>query len=1285
MEAGDYHTCALLDDGTVACWGYNNSSFQLGQSTPNTVYSSPHLVGLPNGVAATTISSSDTHTCALLITGSITCWGSNHFGQFGAGATSSATHIPTSPFTLAGGRRAISVAVGNHNTCAISDQGDVNCWGRNNVGQLGDGTTNDFWVPTVIPVPSGSKVRQIAVGLQHVCALLENGELLCWGDNGVGKLGVGDETDRASANAVAVQTGSTVVAVATSYLSTCASLVDGTVTCWGFNHKGQLGDGSTGTRSSPVTPRAFEVGTRAAAVAAGGGHTCLLNTVGQVWCWGLNSYGQLGRGVFSDRELDLGEPVALPAPGRATAIATGIYHTCALLVDGHVSCWGLNSSGQLGVGQGSPGDRSTPSAPIALQGSGRAKAITAGGSHSCALHTDGSIACWGYNAYGQLGDGGTTNQFQTHDIIGLPGGVRAVSVDAGLDHTCALQANGDMTCWGRNGDGQLGDGTTIDKVSPVPVSATSGTHATAIEAGGVHTCALYGAGTVTCWGDNNWGQLGLDPNTFRTLTAPSGTLSLPGGHPTKAVELAVGDSHTCVLLGDGGAACWGYNGVGALGDGTTTTRFTPANVSAQPGVLLIRSLSSGFSHTCGLLGDGKLSCWGQNWNGQLGTRDRVDHTSPTYAAMPPGPAALAGVTASASVTLTWNESTSPYQPQTWEVEGSTDGTTWWPATVSAVSPSGTTVSGLTNGVPFLFRVRSVTPVGVSNTELSAYVTPAAAIPRTCEGSPDAVFPEGDGSIGNPYIVTTSAQLEAMRLLACLSQHFLQHQDIEIPEGTAWDRIGTVDAPFTGSFDGGGQTISNVSISAVTPGVGFFGALSGATIRDLTLGNVVIVAAAGSSSWDGRVGSLAGDVVGSTISGVTITNADVSATGQRVGGLIGRIRVDSAADTVVTNSQTHASVTGASGVGGLIGAISSGSTGDVTVSASFASGDVAGNQDVGGVIGYVLREAAGTVTVESSYSTSDVSAQNFAAGGLIGGINPASAGGVFVLQAYAVGSVTAPADSGGLIGHLYPNAPDRLVVTDSFWDVTTSGHATSVGGTGLSTEAMKTLQTFTDANWSIVSGSSGAAVWGQCQGQYPVLMWQFQRGVAPCPSSQNSGQNTPAPNTGTSLPVLDSGTDQGAPSAMVLPTRLQIMALPEAVLVDRSLVRGGETLVLNAGGFTEGEEFVVLIASDPQVVATVSAGSDGRLITSFMVPVDLVFGDHSVVVWPVSGMGGLRQRITVQGATEELDRSLIGTPEVLPATGGNYGVVLWLGLVLIAIGMRCMRPRWSVLRSRTPVG
>jgi len=709
LSAGPLGTCAVLDDGTVVCWGAQSYG-ELGQ-VANGFYDSPQSVLMPAGEAAVAIGTSYYHSCALLDTGAVTCWGRNTYGQFGNGTTapSVTTGSASTPVLLAGGERAVALATGYDATCAVSVGGRVNCWGYNADHRVGDGTDTDRLVPTHVALNPGLRAVEVDAGERHACALVGTGAVYCWGMNAEGEVGDGTTQPRPSPVLVTTVSASRVVALEAGSATSCALLDDGTLRCWGD--------------VTPATPHTFPTGTRVVQAASGGSHTCALNSEGLVWCWGQNLSGQLGRGTVSLRELQPADPVTLPGPGRAKAITAGTNHTCALLVDGSVSCWGSNSSGQLGVGVA--GDRSTPSDPIALQGSGRAKAISAGGSHTCALHTDGTIACWGYNLYGQLGDGGNANQFATHDVVGLPGGSTAVAVTAGLDHTCALKADGAMACWGRNGDGQLGDTTTGDRPSAVTVSVPPGTRAVAIDAGRFHTCALFGAGTVTCWGYNQWGQLGVDPTSTPQRSAPSGTLSLPGGPPTQAIDLSAGDSHTCVLLDDGTAACWGYNGNGELGDGTLTTRFAPATTAAQPYGSRIRSLSAGFTHHCAVLDDGSMSCWGQNFNGQLGTGDRIDLSSPDRGGRRTMPTALAATTSSASVVLRWTEPTSPYGPQTWDVEGSTDGVTWWPATVSVTSPLGTTVSGLTNGVAYRFRVAASTPLDSITISLVSAVTPQA--------------------------------------------------------------------------------------------------------------------------------------------------------------------------------------------------------------------------------------------------------------------------------------------------------------------------------------------------------------------------------------------------------------------------------------------------------------------------------------------------------------------------------------------------------------------------------
>jgi Alpha-tubulin suppressor and related RCC1 domain-containing proteins len=255
----------------------------------------------------------------------------------------------------------------------------------------------------------------------------------------------------------------------------------------------------------------------------------------------------------------------------------GGHHTCVLLEDGRIACWGTNGAGQLGVG-----DTTNRTTPVIVANIGttlpKAVAIALGGAHSCALLEDGRIACWGYNGYGQLGVGDTTNRY-TPVIVNDIGSTlpKAVAIAAGGGHSCALLKDGRVACWGWNNNGQLGVGDTTNRTTPVIVSSIGTTlpKAVAVAAGGWHSCALLEDGRIACWGANGVGQLGNGSTTNRTtpvIVANIGT-TLP-----KAVAVGLGLSHTCALLEDGRIACWGYNYYGQLGDGSTTNRTTPVIV-----------------------------------------------------------------------------------------------------------------------------------------------------------------------------------------------------------------------------------------------------------------------------------------------------------------------------------------------------------------------------------------------------------------------------------------------------------------------------------------------------------------------------------------------------------------------------------------------------------------------------------------------------------------------------------------------------------------------------------
>jgi alpha-tubulin suppressor-like RCC1 family protein len=360
----------------------------------------------------------------------------------------------------------------------------------------------------------------------------------------------------------------------------CALLSDGTVKCWGYNVAGQLGDGTTTTSSTPVSVSNLSGAT---AVSTGNVHTCALLTGGTVECWG--SQPALGNGTAAGLDDCGGLPCSMkPVPvvglTGATAIAAGASHTCALVSGGTVQCWGDNGSGELGDGT----QLSPQIAPVAVKGlSGTVTALSLGDSHTCALLSDSTVECWGYNYSGQLGNGtrgpdncsGYPCSRKPVAVVGLRG---VTAIAAGGSRTCALLSDGSATCWGFNDvAGELGNGTKTNSSVPVAVSNVRG--ATALAAGVYHTCALLTGGAVDCWGNNSIGAGTGQFGAFcsgATLTAPT-----PVGVPDLggAATLSAGGSDTCALTSGGKVECCGRNALGQLGNGSTATySATPVEV-----------------------------------------------------------------------------------------------------------------------------------------------------------------------------------------------------------------------------------------------------------------------------------------------------------------------------------------------------------------------------------------------------------------------------------------------------------------------------------------------------------------------------------------------------------------------------------------------------------------------------------------------------------------------------------------------------------------------------------
>ena len=347
---------------------------------------------------------------------------------------------------------------------------------------------------------------------------------------------------------------------------------------------------------------------------AGRGFTCALTTDGAAYCWGTDTNGQLGDG----------EAGGAPAPPSAVVgghtfvrLASGGDHTCGIRTDGAAYCWGANGSGQLGSDTGgNPSDT-----PIAVTGGHTWASLAANTNHTCGVRTDGAAYCWGRDVEGQLGDGSATPNTSTPGAV--IGGHTFTTLAAGFSHTCGVRTDGAAYCWGYDSEGQLGDGTS-GVFSATPVAVTGGHIFDKLSALGGHTCGVRLDGAAYCWGRDFVGQLG--DGTFGGFSATPGAVT--GGHIFASIT--GGGRQTCGVRTDGAAYCWGLDDNGQLGDGTVGT---PDN---NPTPLLVTGshtwdvLVAGDLHTCGIRTDGAAYCWGDDEAGEGGDGS-PDPGSPTPA------------------------------------------------------------------------------------------------------------------------------------------------------------------------------------------------------------------------------------------------------------------------------------------------------------------------------------------------------------------------------------------------------------------------------------------------------------------------------------------------------------------------------------------------------------------------------------------------------------------------------------------------------------------------------
>lgn len=588
------HVCVIVAGG-VKCFGAGNNG-RLGADIGAPATSTPQdVTGLGAGSSVTELAVGDAHSCAL-VAGGVKCWGLNADGQRGDGANDSGSSTPSGVIGLGAGSGVVAITAGSHHTCAVVS-GGAKCWGWNALGQLGLGSGNNTSANTpqdVAGLAAGSDVTAIAASGARTCAVVAGG-VKCWGD-GIG----GAPTDVAG---LAAGSGVTAVAVGSGHACAIAGLV---VKCWGAGGKGQLGNGHA---FDSATPQDVTLpGTWTTQLAASGDFTCA-QVSGAVKCWGYNSSGQLGDGTLSLTALS---PVSVPSYelfATTNDVSVGSRHAC-FVRNSKAYCWGEGTLGQLGAG-----DNGNSSSPQLVPDAGTSVvAVAAGESHSCALNNSGAVTCWGLGTTGQNGLPGT-NSNTAHAVSGVTSGVSAIT--AGYDHSCAIE-NAAAWCWGRNNQGQLGYTYSGWSYVAFAVQGLSGA-VTSLSAGLQYTCAVAG-GAARCWGYNASGQLGNGSTTFsQTPVEPTGL-----GSGVTAIAASSSGSHSCAIK-DANVWCWGANDQGQLGDGTTSGKTTPVQVTTSGNASLV---TVGAAHTCAILG-GAAYCWGDNSYGQLGDGTGTDQLLPT--------------------------------------------------------------------------------------------------------------------------------------------------------------------------------------------------------------------------------------------------------------------------------------------------------------------------------------------------------------------------------------------------------------------------------------------------------------------------------------------------------------------------------------------------------------------------------------------------------------------------------------------------------------------------------
>lgn len=592
MTAGKNSVSYEIRGGELWSCGSNTNGLLGNNSTLGSTTANPVRIGTDNNWIS--IAAGGRFTVGMKSDGTLWAWGKNDHWQLGnnSGPDQSA------PIQVGNDNNWASVACGQDHTLALKSDGSLWAWGYNLSGPLGTGNTTDR--PTPTQIGTDTRWMSIACGEEHSIALKSDGSLWTWGWNVNGQLG--DNSTISKFTPTRIGSDKDWAGIASKGNFTVALKSNGSLWTWGQNSDGQLGDGTIVQKNVPT-----RIGTdnNWVSIDCGTYHTVALKSDGSVWAWGENFDGQLGDGTTVQKNI----PTRAGTDNDWVSIACGSYFTMGIKSDGTFWGWGYNDLGQLG-----DGTSTDKNIPTKVRKSNRDWLQVANGSiHTIALKGDGTLWAWGYNDFGQLGDGAITSKSTP---IQVGNNNKWASMACGFYYSVGLQSNGTLWAWGNNQFGQLGDNTIIHKNTPTQVGTDN--QWVNIACGSNFTLGLKSNGTLYGWGRNDLGQLG--DNTQIDKHVPTQI-----GSDNKWVSIACGQGHSIGLKSNGTLWTWGSNSYGQLGDGTTIDKIVPTQIGTDTTWV---SIASGIYHTLALKSNGTLWTWGQNTAGQLGNNTTIDNPTP---------------------------------------------------------------------------------------------------------------------------------------------------------------------------------------------------------------------------------------------------------------------------------------------------------------------------------------------------------------------------------------------------------------------------------------------------------------------------------------------------------------------------------------------------------------------------------------------------------------------------------------------------------------------------------